>query len=116
MAGLLARGSLLRPAFPAHTLRQWLNRTKLPAHSCGGSCGFGCTDAQPHRIPYSPSSRDHRCPSDRFRCVGLSIWPVAGVPASVPLGSVANLSLVLGGARSGKSCYAERLVSALPPP
>src|SRR5271166_2976411 len=38
MAGLLARGSSLRPAFPAQTLCQWLNRTKLPAHSCGGSC------------------------------------------------------------------------------
>src|SRR5215472_8031272 len=119
MAGLLARGSSLRLAFPAQTLRQWLNRTKLPAHSCGGSCGFGCTDARPHRIPYSPSSRDHRCPSDRFRCVALSIWlgcVRAEVPASVPLGSVAKLSLVLGGARSGKSRYAESLVSALPPP
>src|ERR1700756_1760255 len=41
MAGLLARGSSLRPAFPAQRLRQWLNRTKLPADSCGGSCGFG---------------------------------------------------------------------------
>jgi adenosylcobinamide kinase/adenosylcobinamide-phosphate guanylyltransferase len=32
------------------------------------------------------------------------------------LGSVARLSLVLGGARSGKSRYAENLISALPPP
>ena len=40
----------------------------------------------------------------------------AGIPASVPLGSVARLSLVLGGARSGKSRYAESLVAALPPP
>ncbi len=32
------------------------------------------------------------------------------------LGSVAKLSLVLGGARSGKSRYAESLFAALPPP
>jgi adenosylcobinamide kinase / adenosylcobinamide-phosphate guanylyltransferase len=32
------------------------------------------------------------------------------------MGGVAKLSLVLGGARSGKSRYAESLVSALPPP
>jgi adenosylcobinamide kinase / adenosylcobinamide-phosphate guanylyltransferase len=32
------------------------------------------------------------------------------------LGGVARLSLILGGARSGKSRYAESLVSALPPP
>ena len=47
--------------------------------------------------------------------MGLSIW-LGGVPASVPLGSVAKISLVLGGARSGKSRYAESLMSALPPP
>ena len=41
MAGLLARGSSPRPAFPAVVRRQWLNRSRLPAHSCGGSCGFG---------------------------------------------------------------------------
>ena len=32
------------------------------------------------------------------------------------MGGVAKLSLVLGGARSGKSRYAESLIAALPPP
>src|ERR1700741_5087855 len=34
MAGLLARGSSLRPAFPAPMLRPWRNRTKLTPHTC----------------------------------------------------------------------------------
>src|SRR5262249_16733157 len=74
MVGLLARGSSPCPAFPVQRLRQWHNRTRLPAHSCGGSCGFGrhiCA-AAPHSLftlVEGPSSL-----SDRFRCVGLSIW------------------------------------------
>ena len=35
---------------------QWLIWTRLPAHSCGDSCGFGTN--RPHRIPFSPSCEE----------------------------------------------------------
>jgi hypothetical protein len=41
MAGLLARGSLHVPAFPAH--RPVACRSVLAAYSCGGSRGFGAS-------------------------------------------------------------------------
>ena len=55
-----------------------------------------------HRVPFSPSGwRDHRHPCMTGRVAGQF---------------KAEMTFVLGGARSGKSAYAERLVTALPGP
>ena len=57
--------------------------TRLPAHSCGGSCGFG-TNALRTAFPFHPLARDRRCSSDRFRRAGLSICRAQFVQPDVP--------------------------------
>ena len=49
------------PCLPGGTRRQWLIWTRLPAHSCGGSCGIGryLRAASPHSL-FALSARDRR--------------------------------------------------------
>src|SRR5580698_9131149 len=112
-AGLLARGSALRPAFPEARCFQWLSGRNYPLTVAGAAAELAALTRCLTAFPIHPLARDHQCPSDRFRWASLSIWrAVQPVPQAM---SIAKLSLVLGGARSGKSRFAESLIAALPP-
>ena len=76
----------------------------LSAYSCGGSRGLGVAPA-PHSLFTFPSGR-----TTRKRKFTLTVSISSKAP---PL---PHLTLVLGGARSGKSRHAEALVTAHPAP
>src|SRR5580698_11178824 len=54
-AGLLARGSALRPAFPEARCFQWLSGRNYPLTVAGAAAELVPNLGKPHRIPYSPS-------------------------------------------------------------
>ncbi len=94
----------------------------FPLTVAGAAADLAGAYAWPHRIPFSPSARG---------TIGALVIDFAG-PACQSgrpsfdrgsghnpvklMSSVAKLTFVLGGARSGKSRYAESLIAALPPP
>src|SRR5436190_6096099 len=97
------------PCLPGRMRRQWLNRTRLPAHSCGGSCGFDRHMPGRTAFPIHP----RRGTIDAL-VIDFSAWACQS-GRRILMQSVAKVSFVLGGARSGKSRYAEGLIAALAP-
>jgi adenosylcobinamide kinase/adenosylcobinamide-phosphate guanylyltransferase len=83
---------------------QWRSGVLLSAHSCGGSRGIGVAPA-PHSLFTFRSGRTIR------KC---KFTLTLSTPSKAP--PLTQLTLVLGGARSGKSRHAEALTSAHPAP
>lgn len=87
---------------------------QLTAYSCGGSYGLlGCT--RPIRIPFQSLLRGTVALLDKelheIRQTQSSPETIAKVEHAPP-----RLTFVLGGARSGKSAYAENRITTLPGP
>src|SRR4051794_512148 len=85
---------------------------RLVAYSCGGSHGLNRVPVSPVRAPSQEHHGLHReaGQGEPLRRPRLGLW------SSMNEGAPSHLTLVLGGARSGKSRHAEDLVAALPPP
>src|SRR5580698_4335667 len=75
-AGLLARGSALRPAFPEARCFQWLGGRNFSLTVAGAAAELAMLARGLAAFPFHPLARDHRSTSDRFRRAGLSIWPI----------------------------------------
>jgi adenosylcobinamide kinase / adenosylcobinamide-phosphate guanylyltransferase len=106
-AGLLALGSQRPATFP---VSQWYLGLQLTDYSCGGSRGFGGS--------MTPLPHSHSIPlrGTVARLIRASINPRQSNSPIMDAPPLPRLTLVFGGARSGKSRYAEALVMTCPPP
>jgi adenosylcobinamide kinase/adenosylcobinamide-phosphate guanylyltransferase len=106
-AGLLALGSSLSATFP---VSQWYFGLQLTDYSCGGSRGFE------DRIDPLPHSRFNPLAGNRRPIDNGKVQPPSIEFAVMSTTPLPPLTFVLGGARSGKSRYAEKLVMDGRPP
>jgi adenosylcobinamide kinase/adenosylcobinamide-phosphate guanylyltransferase len=96
---------LLAATFPVF---QWCHDRQLADYSCGGSRGF---EAHPSTAFPFNSLAGNRLKIDKWRSPRASIEFTFMTNSSS-----SHLTLVLGGARSGKSRFAEKLAAARPAP